>query len=187
MPVSARTTTKSMTLNALPARDEQGAWLAVIEAAQGTRHKLKYASRWNAFVLSGVLPLGLSFPYDFGFIPSTLGDDGDPLDVLVLADEALMPGTIVPCRVVGVIQAEQQDKGERSKRNDRIIAVVKKSHRYARCKSIADIAANVLQEIENFFIAYNQQKGGRFRPMSRRGPQAALRLLQAGEKLFAAG
>ena len=85
------------------------------------------------------------------------------------------------------VQAEQQDKGERRKRNDRIIAVVKKSHRYARCKSIADIAANVLQEIENFFIAYNQQKGGRFRPMSRRGPQAALRLLQAGEKLFAAG
>ena len=73
MPVSARTTTKSMTLNALPARDEQGAWLAVIEAAQGTRHKLKYASRWNAFVLSGVLPLGLSFPYDFGFISFNVG------------------------------------------------------------------------------------------------------------------
>jgi len=185
MPEPAKSTPRSVPLNALPAR-EKGAWLAVIEATQGTRHKLKYESRWNAFVLSGVLPLGLSFPYDFGFIPSTLGDDGDPLDVLVLADEALMPGTVVPCRVVGVIQAEQQDKGQRSKRNDRIIAVAQKSHRYARCKSMADIAPNVLQEIESFFIVYNQQKGGRFRPLGRRGPQAALRLLSAGEKVFAA-
>ena len=63
-------------------------------------------------MLSGVLPLGLSFPYDFGFLPSRrYGDDGDPLDVLVLADEAMPPGTVAPCRIVGVIEAEQQDQG----------------------------------------------------------------------------
>ena len=88
-------------LDALPARNEAGLWLAVIEATQGTRHKLKYRPEWRAFVLSGVLPLGLSFPYDFGFLPSTRGDDGDPLDVLVLADEAMPPGTVAPCRLVG--------------------------------------------------------------------------------------
>ena len=73
-------------LEALPTRNDAGQWLAVIEATQATRHKLKYEPEWHAFVLSGVLPLGLSFPYDFGFLPSTRGDDGDPLDVLVLAD-----------------------------------------------------------------------------------------------------
>ena len=184
MAASTEKKSQRKTLNALPSRDQTGSWLAVIEAAQGTRHKLKYKADWNAFVLSGVLPLGLSFPYDFGFVPSTLGDDGDPLDVLVLADEALVPGTVVPCRVVGVIQAEQQDKGERRKRNDRVIAVAKESHRYARCKSITDLATNVLQEIENFFIVYNQQKGGRFRPLGRRGPETASRVLRAGQQRF---
>jgi hypothetical protein len=97
-------------LDALPLRDPGGDWLAVIEASQGSRHKFKYKAAWRAFELSGVLPLGMSFPYDFGFLPSTLGDDGDPLDVLVLADEALPPGSVVPCRIVGVIEAEQQGR-----------------------------------------------------------------------------
>ena len=67
-------------LDALPTRNDAGHWLAVIEATQGTRHKLKYQRERRAFVLSGALPLGLSFPY--GFLPSTRSDDGDPLDAL---------------------------------------------------------------------------------------------------------
>src|SRR5437870_5086747 len=119
----------------LPTRDDEGAWLSVIEATQGTRHKLKYRAEWNAFVLDGVLPLGLSFPYDFGFLPSTLGDDGDPLDVLVLADEALPLGALAPVRIVGVIEAEQQEKGGRAERNDRLLAVTDPSHRYRGCRA----------------------------------------------------
>jgi len=117
-------------LDALPTRDDEGRWLAVIEATQGTRHKFKYHAGSDAFVLSGVLPLGLGFPYDFGFLPSTLGDDGDPLDVLVLADEALPLGALAPVRIVGVIEAEQQEKGGRAERNDRLLAVTDPSHRY---------------------------------------------------------
>jgi inorganic pyrophosphatase len=173
------------TLESLPTRNEEGAWLAVIEATQGTRHKLKYKAEWKAFVLSGVLPLGLSFPYDFGFLPSTLGDDGDPLDVLVLADEAVPPGTVVPCRVVGVIEAEQQDDGGPAKRNDRVLAVAQQSHRYGECRELRDIAANVLAEIEHFFVVYNAQKGRRFRPLARRGAAAATRLVQGGQRRFA--
>jgi inorganic pyrophosphatase len=174
------------TLESLPTRDDDGALLAVIEATQGTRHKLKYRAEWKAFVLHGELPLGLSFPYEFGFLPSTLGDDGDPLDVLVLADEALPPGTVVPCRIVGVIEAEQQDKGEKeSKRNDRLLAVATKSHRYGECRELRDVAGNVLDEIENFFIAMNAQKGGEFRPLARRGAAAATRLVAQGERRFA--
>ena len=155
-----------------PRRDDDGAWLAVIEATQGTRHKLKYEAEWRAFVLSGVLPLGLSFPYDFGFLPSTLGDDGDPLDVLVLADEAMPPGTVVPCRLVGVIEAEQQDEGAAAERNDRLLAVATSSHRYGECRELDDIAAGVLDEIEPFFVVYNASKGGRFKPLARRGAAA---------------
>jgi inorganic pyrophosphatase len=172
-------------LEALPTRDDEGAWLAVIEATQGTRHKLKYESRWDAFVLSGVLPLGLSFPYDFGFLPSTRGDDGDPLDVLVLADEAMAPGTVAPCRIVGVIEAEQQKQGERAERNDRLLAVARLSHRYGECRELRDIAANVLEEIEHFFVVYNAHKGGRFRPLARRGAAAAIRLVERGRRRYA--
>jgi len=174
------------TLEALPTRDDDGAWLAVIEATQATRHKLKYNAEWRAFVLSGVLPLGLSFPYDFGFLPSTLGDDGDPLDVLVLADEAMPAGTVAPCRIVGVIEAEQQDQGERAERNDRLIAVAERSHRYGECRELRDVAASVLAEIEQFFVVFNAHKGGSFRPIARRGAAAAIRLVERGRRRYAA-
>ena len=174
-------------LQSLPSRNDEGAWLAVIEATQGTRHKLKYEAEWHAFVLSGVLPLGLAFPYDFGFVPSTLGDDGDPLDVLVFADEALPPGTVVPCRLLGVIEAEQLDQGSRrAERNDRLLAVAEPSHRYGECTALKDIAGGVLDEIESFFVAYNAQKGGRFTPLARRGAGVAARVLERGERRYLA-
>ena len=172
-------------LEALPTRNDAGDWLAVIEATQGTRHKLKYRREWRAFVLSGVLPLGLSFPYDFGFLPSTLGDDGDPLDILVLADEAMPPGTVAPCRLVGVIEAEQQDEGERAERNDRLLAVAEPSHRYGECRELRDIAEAALEEIEQFFVVYNAHKGGRFTPLARRGTAAATRLVERGRRRYA--
>jgi inorganic pyrophosphatase len=174
------------TLETIPTRDDEGAWLAVIEASQGTRHKLKYRREWRAFVLHGVLPVGLAFPYDFGFLPSTLGDDGDPLDVLVLADEALPPGAVVPCRIVGVIEAEQHDEGEaEAKRNDRLLAVAVKSHRHGDCRELKELPANVLDEIEQFFVAFNASKRGSFRPLARRGAAAASKLVEQGERRFA--
>jgi len=174
------------TFETLPTRDDAGAWLAVIEASQRSRHKLKYTPEWNAFVLDGVLPVGLAFPYDFGFLPSTLGDDGDPLDVLVLADESLPPGSVVPCRIVGVIEAEQQDEDEEAaKRNDRLLAVAVKSHRHGDCTELKDLPANVLDEIEQFFVAFNASKGGSFRPLARHGAAVATRLVERGERRFA--
>ena len=173
-------------LDALPTRHDGGRWLAVIEATQGTRHKFKYHAESDAFVLSGVLPLGLGFPYDFGFLPSTLGDDGDPLDVLVLADEALPLGALAPVRIVGVIEAEQQEKGGRAERNDRLLAVTDPSHRYRGCRALADIAKNVLDEIERFFVVFNAHKGGSFRPIARRGAAAAIRLVERGRRRYAA-
>jgi len=161
----------------LPTRNDAGEWLAVIEATQGTRHKLKYQPEWRAFVLSGVLPLGLSFPYDFG----------DPLDVLVLADEAMPPGTVTPCRLVGVIEAEQQDEGERAERNDRLLAVAQPSHRYGECRELRDIAGAALEEIEHFFVVYNAHKGGRFTPLARRGAAVASRLVERGQRRHESG
>lgn len=172
-------------LETLPTQSEPGIFLAVIEASQGSSNKLKYVAEWDAFTLAGALPLGMFFPYEFGFLPSTLGEDGDPVDVLVLADAAVPPGTVLKCRVAGVIEAEQEDPGDGPERNDRIVAIAEKSHRYRNCHAIDDIAANVLDEIEAFFTFYNAQKGGRFAPLARRGIDAATALIEDGRRRFA--
>src|SRR6478609_5007384 len=101
-------------------------------------------------------------------------------------DGAWLAVTVAPCRLVGVIEAEQQDEGERAKRNDRLIAVAEESHRYGECRELRDVAAGVLAEIEHFFVVYNAHKGGRFRPIARRGAAAAIRLVERGRRRYAA-
>ncbi len=171
-------TDPSMNLESLPLKTPGGDYVAIVEASQGTRNKLTYDARHEAFELTGVLPMGFAFPYDFGFFPSTRGGDGDPLDVLLLADESLPIGALVPCRLVGVIEAEQRDPGRDDvERNDRVIAVATKSHRYRECRRLDDVAPNVLDEIERFFIYYNEQKGGSFAPIGRGDVDRAERLV----------
>src|SRR6478752_3355877 len=173
-------------LHQLPARDDEGCWRAVIEVAAGSRNKLKWQPALGAMELHGVLPLGTAFPYDFGFVPSTRGEDGDPLDVLLFQDEPVPPGTVVPCRVLGVITAQQRPKeGGKAERNDRLLAVGAKSHRYGHWKKLADITPSVLDEIERFFVFYNEQKGVRFEPLGRAGAAEAKRLLDEGQRAFA--
>ena len=169
-------------LDRLSPRDPGGAWLAVIEASQGTRHKLKYRADARAFELSHVLPPGMAFPCDFGFLPSTLADDGDPIDVLVLVEEALPVGTLVTCRLVGVIEAEQQEKGGRPQRNDRLIAVASESHRHRGVRSLRELGSPVVDAIESFFVAYNALRGRRFTPLARRGRAAAEALVKEALK-----
>src|ERR1041385_7490412 len=93
----------------------------IIESPKGDGNKFSYDSELGLFRLKKILPAGSVFPFDFGFIPATLCDDGDPLDVLVLMDIPVFAGCLVPCRVIGVIEAKEKEKG-RVERNDRLIA-----------------------------------------------------------------
>lgn len=164
-------------LDRLPPRDRaRGGYLAVIEAAQGSRNKLEYDPDLAAFVLHAVLPLGTAFPYDFGFIPGTLADDGDPIDVLVFADEPVPAATLVPCRLIGVIEATQ-GRGRRRGRNDRLLAVALETHRYRTWRSLRDVPRAVLDEVERFFAFYNAQRGVRFEVLRRGGPRRARALV----------
>src|ERR1041384_7278588 len=99
----------------------------IIETPKGRRNKFDYDPEFEAFTLGGLLPEGLAFPYDFGFVPSTLGDDGDPLDVLVLMDEPAHVGCLVDIRLIGVIEAEQIEDGTATQ-NDRLIGVATHSY-----------------------------------------------------------
>lgn len=173
-------------LHELSARDGDGCWRAVIEAPAGSRNKLKWQPSLGAMELHAVLPLGTAFPYDFGFVPSTQGQDGDPLDVLLFMDDPAPPGTVVPCRVLGVILARQKPQsGGKAERNDRLLAVARNSHRYGHWKKLADVTPAVLDEVERFFVFYNAQKGVRFEPLGRAGAGEARRLLEDGRRMFA--
>ena len=151
----------------------------IIETPKGSQNKYTYEPRFGAFLLDGVLPAGAVFPFDFGFVPSTVGDDGDPLDVLVLMDAAAFTGCVVASRLIGVIEAEQTENGK-TFRNDRLIAVATKSITHRSLRDITDISEDLVGQIEHFFISYNAAKGKRFEPKRRSERERAKALVRAG-------
>ena len=154
----------------------------VIEANAGSRNKLKYVPALGTFELHHVLPLGTSFPYDFGFLPSTVGGDGDPLDAILFADEPVPPGTVVETRLIGVIEAEQGKPGDPRKRNDRYLAVARQSHLYRDWHNIGDVPQRALDELEAFFVSYNAQRGTDFQPLARGDAARAAELMAQGRR-----
>jgi inorganic pyrophosphatase len=160
----------------LPFDRESGDLNIIIDTPKGSRNKFSWDEKLRLFELSGMLPAGAVFPYDFGFIPDTRGGDGDPLDVLVLMDEPAFTGCLVRSRLLGVIEAEQTEKGK-TERNDRLIAVASKSRTNSDLQSITDLNPKLLEEIEHFFISYNEVKGKKFKPLGRYGPERARKLV----------
>ncbi|HEX4933493.1 MAG TPA: inorganic diphosphatase [Gemmatimonadaceae bacterium] len=165
-------------LSHLPPFDDDDLLNVIIETPKGSRNKFTFDPAGGFFMLGGVLPSGAVFPYDFGFVPGTLGEDGDPLDVLLLMDEPAFPGCVVKARLLGVIEAEQEEKDGAVQRNDRLIAVAKKSHVHAELESLDDLSERLLDEIEHFFTSYNDMKGRAFTPVRRGGPKRARRLVK---------
>ena len=161
-------------------RDEQSVLNVIIETPKGSRNKLNYEPDLGVFELAGVLPEGSVFPYDFGFVPSTLGEDGDPLDVLVLLDESVPTGCLISARLIGVIEADQTERDGETTCNNRLLAVASRAHTHADVKTLDDLRPKMVEEIEHFFVSYNQTKEKTFKPVSRGGPERALQLVQEG-------
>jgi inorganic pyrophosphatase len=173
-------------LAALPTFDPvTGEILAIVETPKGSRNKYNYDHTFGTFRLGGVLSEGMSFPYDFGFIPSTLGDDGDPLDVLILLDAPVVMGCLLTVRLLGVIEAEQQERDGERARNDRLIAAATHAHTHEHIKSLEDLPPYLLKEVEGFFAQYNHLRGKQFDPIGRGNAERALALLENGQKEFA--
>jgi inorganic pyrophosphatase len=171
-------------LGHLSAREpDSGLVRVVVDTPKGSRNKYKYDEQVALYRLSKVLPLGSAFPYDFGFIPSTRAADGDPLDVLVLGEEALFPGCLVTIRLVGVIQAEQTEHGK-TFRNDRLMGAIETSVNRPAIQTLEDLRPERLDEIEHFFMAYNHLEGRHFKPIGRHGPAMAEQLLADGIRQF---
>jgi inorganic pyrophosphatase len=160
---------------------QKGTCRAVIETPKGFRNKFDYDPESNLFMLGGLLPEGMMFPFDFGFIPSTLGDDGDPLDILVLMDAPAHVGCLIEVRLIGVMSAEQIEDGEKQS-NDRLLGVAIHSYDHEDLKTIDDVSKTLLSQLEEFFISYNKQRGKKFKITGTGGPKKAIRFLKEGMK-----
>jgi inorganic pyrophosphatase len=159
---------------------------AIIETPKGSRNKFDYDPESNLFMLGGLLPEGMMFPFDFGFIPSTLGADGDPLDILVLMDAPAHVGCLIDVRLIGVISAEQTQEGKKET-NDRLLGVAIHSYDHEDLSTIDDVSKTLLSQLEQFFVSYNKQRGKKFRITGTGGPKKAIKLLKAGIKHHKAG
>jgi inorganic pyrophosphatase len=136
----AKQTARHTVLSATAPRDSKsGDFRAVIETPKGSRNKYRYNPDCDCFELATTLPEGMAFPFDFGFSPSTLGDDGDPVDVLVLMDAPVMPGCILRCHLIGVIEAREKERGKRWEQNDRLIAVASHARTHEGIKRLTHV------------------------------------------------
>ncbi|HEX3846258.1 MAG TPA: inorganic diphosphatase [Steroidobacteraceae bacterium] len=168
---------------ALPTRAGEMLVHAVVDTPRGSRNKYKYDPQLRVFRLSRVLPRGMHFPWDFGFIPGTLGADGDALDVVVLGEEPTFPGCLLTVSLIGVMRARQREKGK-TIRNDRLLGVRRTPVNEPYLRELREVPRAVLDEVEQFFVDYNRAHGRLFEPQGRAGAAAAARCLRAGMSEF---
>jgi inorganic pyrophosphatase len=153
----------------------------IIETPKGSRNKYAFDAEQRVFQLKKVLPAGMSFPYDFGFVPSTRAEDGDQVDVLVLMDEPAFPGCLLKCRVIGIIEGEESENKQKE-RNDRVVAIELENHSYAHVRHVRDLGKKFLRELEDFFVNYHELSDSEYRILDVRGPNEAQRRIKDGIK-----
>ncbi len=161
--------------------DDKNLLRVVIETPKGSRNKYAFNAEDRVFELKKVLPAGMAFPYDFGFVPSTLAADGDPVDVLVLMDEPAFPGCVLKCRIIGIITGDHGTKNKHE-RNDRVVAIEHDNHSFADIQHIDDLGKVFVEELEDFFVNYHQLSGEQYRVIGLGGPRTAVKCIEAGKR-----
>jgi inorganic pyrophosphatase len=155
---------------------------AVVETPSGSRNKYAWDKKQKAFRLKKVLPSGMTFPYNFGFVPETEAEDGDPLDVLVLMDAPAFPGCVVECVLLGAIEAEQKNGNGKLERNDRLIAADVHDSTFSNIGSIEQLPPALIEEIKAFFVNYNRVEGRKFKVLGVCESDRAIKLLKKARR-----
>ena len=165
--------------------DADGSVRMVVEAPRGSALKLKYDPELSAFAYGRPLPLGLTYPFDWGFVPGTKAEDGDPLDAMAIADVSSYPGVVIPCRPLGAVLVSQRSKKNGRERNDRVVLVPVSAARLEDLTDPRSLPARLREEIEQFFLSttFFEQKDARIEGW--RGAAHAKRLVRAAERRFA--
>ena len=155
-----------------------------MESPRGAALKLRYDDTLRAFTVKRALPLGLTYPFDWGFIPHTVAEDGDPLDALVIHDSITNPGIVLTCRALGVVELSQDGKKGKRERNDRIIAVPLWHDRIGHFVHTPDIPRRLREEIEQFFVSATFFTEKNPKILGWRGPRRATALIMAAEATY---
>ena len=167
-----------------PFDEKTGCCHAVVETPKGSHHKYDYDPDLACFTLKTTLPEGMTFPLDFGFIPSTLADDGDPVDVLVVLNFPASMGALVKVRLIGGIRAEQREKDGKWEENDRLIGVDGHTLTLSGVRSLDDLGPGALDQLIAFFEQYNKLEGKEFRCTGTCSGKEARSLVKEGMKAY---
>lgn len=132
-----------------PKRISEDKFVSYIEIQSGCKNKYELDKETGLLRLDRILYTATHYPANYGFIPRTYGDDNDPLDVLVVASEPIIPMTLVDCRPIGVIKMNDQGSND-----EKIIAVCLSDPFYSNVKSIFDLPSHILDEFKHFFEVY---------------------------------
>jgi inorganic pyrophosphatase len=158
--------------------------MAIVETPAGSHAKFAYDPKSTLFKLGKLLPVGLAFPFDFGFIPSTLGGDGDPIDILVLPEVDLPVGCLAEVKLLGIMEAEQRRPNKKPKRNDRVIARIVASRIFPGLDHVGQLGSTVVDELGVFFHTYKASRGQSYDVLNVGGPDRAVQLIQEGMQAF---
>ncbi len=166
-------------LTRIPLHGKKGSYNVVVESPRGSTVKLKYEPVLGAFTISKPLVRGLRYPFDWGFVPSTLGPDGDPLDALVYWDIVTYPGVVLPCRPLGVLKVDEKKKKKNARqRNDRLLMVPVSADRAEHLKSHQDLSRREREELEHFFLTVTAFTSKNVRILGWEGAEAAVAMLE---------
>ena len=171
-------------LTRLPLRGRGGAFHVVVESPRSATVKLKYEPELGAFTVSKPLVHGLRYPFDWGFVPSTLAPDGDPLDALVYWDQSTYPGVVLPCRALGVLKVDQKKKRGGRERNDRLLVVPTIASRAENLSGIKDLSRRERDELAHFFTAAVAFTDKDVRILGWEGSSAAERMVEEAAAEF---
>src|SRR5437867_4679311 len=172
-----------MRYDELPTYDRAGDFHVVVEFPAGSRIKLKYEPELESFTVERPLVLGVSYPFDWGFVPSTRAPDGDPLDAMVLLEASTFPGVVLTCRPLGVVRITQKGTKGRE-RNDRVIAMPVKSRRFDGVRDARDLPRRTREEIEQFFLTAVLLEGKGVKLKGWDGPKAAKRVIDSAATAY---
>lgn len=128
-----------------------------IEIEQGSNHKYEYNRETKTLELDRILPEPFVYPYAYGFVPNTLADDGDDLDVLVVTNEPIARNTTIQCQVVGMLEMVDE-KG----RDEKLIAIPNDEYANGVVEDVHDLPRSVLETIRYFFANYKLSEPGRW-------------------------
>jgi inorganic pyrophosphatase len=160
---------------------EKGQCRVIIETPRGSKIKFKFEPASGLFEISKFLPKGFVFPFEFGFVPTTVAEDGDPLDAIVLMDEPAHVGCLLNVRLIGVLELVQTEDGKESP-DPRLVGIPVQSSDYAEIRSLSDLNEDLRTQMSEFLELYNKNSSKRDKVTGFGDRRRAVELVEAATR-----